>query len=444
MGSDSSRHTVGDYVTLQRGTTYKGILVGKPGPALLGLGSIEPGGGFREGHYQTYGGECPPNLMLVPGDLYAALKGATKDGKMIGSVARVPSTVPSGRLTQDTVKLEFRDEESAKYADYIYWLLRTPQYREYCAGHAMGSAVVALSRLDFLSFTVPPATPMRLDLIATLESLESKIQLNRKTNETLEEMARALFQSWFVDFDPVRAKAEGRAPSGMDAATAALFPGEFVESEQGKIPKGWRCAPLSNWVATLSGGTPSKNDPSLWNGTLPWISPKVMTAIHADQAEAFVTASAIGNGTRLAPAGATLVMVRGMGLHQEVRVSQARRELTFNQDVKALVPEKIAPSLLLFAMLHAQRDLLGRVETSGHGTGKLPSEILLGQRLVMPPLAVQPLLAKPFDMLNDRIAVLRSESVQLTSLRDELLPRLLSGGLTVELERGSRAYERDS
>src|SRR2546428_3910963 len=100
MARELQKRTVGDYVTLQRGTTYQGSLVGKSGPALLGLGSIEPGGGFRHGHYKTYGGDCPSNLMLRPGDIYAALKGATKDGQMIGSVARVPGSVPSGRLTQ--------------------------------------------------------------------------------------------------------------------------------------------------------------------------------------------------------------------------------------------------------------------------------------------------------------------------------------------------------
>src|SRR5438876_10479770 len=108
MAGELRKDTVGDYVTLQRGTTYKGSLVGKSGPALLGLGSIEPGGGFRHGHYKTYGGDCAANLMLFPGDIYAALKGATKDGKMIGSVARVPATVPSGRLAQGTVKLVLR------------------------------------------------------------------------------------------------------------------------------------------------------------------------------------------------------------------------------------------------------------------------------------------------------------------------------------------------
>src|SRR5688572_5919750 len=108
MANDADWPSVGDYVTLVRGTTYEGGLVGKPGPALLGLGSIEPGGGFRA-DYKTYGGECPEEIGLRPGDVYASLKGATKDGKMIGSVARVPREVRAGRLTQDTVKLVFRN-----------------------------------------------------------------------------------------------------------------------------------------------------------------------------------------------------------------------------------------------------------------------------------------------------------------------------------------------
>ena len=83
MGNEA---TIGNYVTLQRGVTYKGNLVGKPGPALLGLGSIHPGGGFREGDYKTYGGECLPKHMLFPGDLFVSLKGATKDGKMITAI----------------------------------------------------------------------------------------------------------------------------------------------------------------------------------------------------------------------------------------------------------------------------------------------------------------------------------------------------------------------
>lgn len=175
MGSESQ---IGDFVTLRRGTTYKGALVGEPGPALLGLGSIVPGGGFR-GDFKTYGGDCPPGLMLTPGNLYVSLKGATKDGEMIGSVARVPDDVQSGRLTQDTVGLMFLERDPT-FERYLYWLLRTPQYRNYCAGRATGSAVVALSREDFLSYPVPQLTVTRRRIVAVLESLEDLIESNRR------------------------------------------------------------------------------------------------------------------------------------------------------------------------------------------------------------------------------------------------------------------------
>lgn len=181
-----SESVVGDFVTLRRGTTYKGPLVGKPGPALLGLGSIVPGGGFRN-DYKTYGGECPPELMLVPGDLYVSLKGATKDGDMIGSVARVPNTVQSGRLTQDTVRLVFRERDSA-FEHYLYWLLRTPDYRNYCAGRATGSAVAALSREDFLAYPVPPLTTSRRRVVDALENIEEKIKSNARAHSLIWEL----------------------------------------------------------------------------------------------------------------------------------------------------------------------------------------------------------------------------------------------------------------
>jgi type I restriction enzyme S subunit len=261
-----------------------------------------------------------------------------------------------------------------------------------------------------------------------LGSLDDKIELNRRMNDALEAMARALFKSWFIDFDPVRAKMARRVPAHLAASMAALFPDSLDEHG---TPVGWRRAGLGSWVKALSGGTPSKSDPVLWSGRIPWISPKVMTDIHADQPEAHVGESAIGNGTRLAPAGTTLVMVRGMGLHEKVRVSQARRALTFNQDVKALVPRGIEPSLLLFALLHGQEELLGKVESSGHGTGKLPTEILLAYEITMPPETVQAKLTQIFDSIGDRIAAGREESHTLAALRDLLLPKLLSGQLRI-------------
>lgn len=264
--------TVRDYVTLQRGMTYKGALVGKPGPALLGLGSIVPGGGFREADYKTYGGDCPPHLMLSPGDLFVSLKGATKDGEMIGSIARLPDSVPTGRLTQDTVGLTFL-APSDETISYIYWVLRTPQYRAYCAGHATGSAVVALSRDDFLDYPVPPLTKVRQRLVTLFDALEQKIELNRQMNETLVALARRLFKSWFVDFDPVHVKAalrreqpklsnadlSRRALPNMAPEIAELFPDSFQESTVGLVPNGWKTARVDE-LAGINSWTLGKND----------------------------------------------------------------------------------------------------------------------------------------------------------------------------------------
>jgi type I restriction enzyme S subunit len=315
---------------------------------------------------------------------------------------------------------------------YASFFLGHPTIRERIVRHAIGATMPNLdtSIMSAVPFALPPMDEQRA-IAYILGTLDDKIELNRRTNETLEAMARALFKSWFVDFDPVRAKAQGQTPPGMEAATAALFPSEFQDSELGEIPEGWRIAPLKDWVDALSGGTPSKMNAAYWGGDIPWISPKVMTAIHADRAERYVTEAAIGNGTRLAPAGAMLVMVRGMGLHQEVRVSQALRDVTFNQDVKALVATGIEPTLLLFALLDAQQVLLGRVESSGHGTGRLPSDVLLSYPLVMPELGTQEALARPFSDINRHIALLRAESQTLARTRDALLPRLLSGELSV-------------
>src|SRR5204863_6514313 len=108
----------------------------------------------------------------------------------------------------------------------------------------------SLKCADIPNFKSPlPPLAEQEAIAAVLGALDDKIELNRRMNTTLEAMARALFQSWFVNFDPVRAKLDGRQPTGLDPATAALFPNEFEDSELGPIPKGWHIGKLGE-VAT--------------------------------------------------------------------------------------------------------------------------------------------------------------------------------------------------
>jgi type I restriction enzyme S subunit len=243
MAGDEAPLTLGNVVTLQRGTTYKSALLGQPGPVLLGLASIQRNGGFRDDSLKTYGGESPEKLTLRPGDIYVSLKDVTQSADLLGAIARVPPHVLAGRVTQDTVKLSFIRKDVP--SRYIYWLLRTPIYREYCRAHSIGTTNLSLAREDFLAFPVPRPKARELTLVETLNALDDKIELNRRMSVTLEAMVRTLFQSWFVDFDPIRAKLDSLKPSVFDAVTAALFPAHFQDSPVGHIPQGWEMRSLA-------------------------------------------------------------------------------------------------------------------------------------------------------------------------------------------------------
>jgi type I restriction enzyme S subunit len=130
---------------------------------------------------------------------------------------------------------------------YLFYLMAS---EEFIAKATEGSTGTRMPRADwdYLSTHAVhlPPLPEQRRIAKILGDLDDKIELNRKMNETLEQMARALFKSWFIDFDPVRAKMDGRMPEGMDADTAALFPSRLVESELGLVPEGWEVKALGD------------------------------------------------------------------------------------------------------------------------------------------------------------------------------------------------------
>src|SRR5208283_1931628 len=144
--------------------------------------------------------------------------------------------------------------------------------------------------------------------------------------------------------------------------------------------------PLERVSKMLSGGTPSKTEPAYWGGCIPWLTPKDMGQWRGDTEEA-VSDRAIGNGTRLAPEGAVFIVVRGMSLHNEIRIIQSTAALTFNQDIKAIVPKcGFDGKFLYYALLAEKPRLLDSVEAAGHGTGRLPTDKL--QSLAIPDIPI--------------------------------------------------------
>jgi type I restriction enzyme S subunit len=155
--------------------------------------------------------------------------------------------------------IRMRPRDERVFAPFIRYLLEGPDFQWQAEVAGAGSVIRHFGPMHLRRMTVrlPPPSEQRA-IAHILGTLDDKIELNRRMNETLEAMARAIFKSWFVDFDPVRAKAEGRKPFGMDAATAALFPASFEDSPLGKIPKGWRVGSIGEIAANPRRGVEPK------------------------------------------------------------------------------------------------------------------------------------------------------------------------------------------
>lgn len=188
---------LGDICQLVRGNTYKSSLLSETeGPVLLGLGSIEKDGGFKRGSRKHYPGKSDSRIILHPGDLYVSLKDLTQECGLLGAISRVPADLSEGRLTQDTVKLELDSSIGEEGKLYVYWSLRTPQYRKYCRARGTGTTNMSLSRTDFLNWEIPPVSPTRSNLISTFELIDAKTEANAKLNGYLEEWGQGLLEKY--------------------------------------------------------------------------------------------------------------------------------------------------------------------------------------------------------------------------------------------------------
>ena len=169
----------------------------------------------------------------------------------------VTAVVPKefrGSLGQNLVLLRATDPNLME-PKYLRWVTRGSEWWNEVGRYInVGAVFESLRCADIPEFAIPvPPVAEQQAIAHILGTLDDKIELNRKTNETLEAMANALFKSWFVDFDPVRAKAEGR-PTGLQAEISDLFPDSFEDSELGEIPSGWRVRPLSD-IFSIQGGS---------------------------------------------------------------------------------------------------------------------------------------------------------------------------------------------
>ena len=312
---------------------------------------------------------------------------------------------------------------------YLYYFMCSPAFME-----QLTSEVGNNCTFDYVSLTQQRGLLVALIPIAKqhaianmLRSLDDKIELNRRMNETLEAMARAIFKSWFVDFDPVRAKADGREPAGMDAETAALFPDSFEETELGMIPNGWKIKSLDEIADFLNGMVMQKFPPE-GEDFLPVIKIAELhrgNTIGSDRASSNIDPRyIIEDGDILFSWSGSLEVCIWCG--GKGALNQHLFKVTSADYPKWFYYFWLKEHLPQFQMIAA-----GKATTMGH----IQRYHLREAEVVIP---ITPLLERVniiIQSLIQRIIKNNLESRSLSSIRDALLPKLLSGDVKVEAAR---------
>jgi len=339
---------------------------------------------------------------IEAGDILIAMTGAT-----VGKVGRFPLTYERFYLNQRVGKVYLTARSKADYR-YLYYVLSQDIYVRQMFGTADGSAQANISGTQIERLEIPfPALPEQRAIAHILGTLDDKIELNRQMNETLEAMARALFKSWFVDFDPVRAKAEGR-DTGLPRRLADLFPGSFEDSELGPVPCGWH---LRKWGDLIS----------LEYG-------KALTGYDREDGAYAVygTNGRIGTHSEALCPHAGIIVGR-KGAYRGVHYCDAP---FFVIDTAFYLAPKV-PLEMRWAYYELLRMDINSMD-SGSAIPSTSRKEFCGISVVAPPVLLQQFYVELLRPMWIRQARNEIESRTLASLRDTLLPKLISGELRVK------------
>jgi len=400
MAGEWSQVTLGDVITLQRGFDLP-AQDRKPGkiPIVSSSGITDyhskvsvPGPGVVTGRYGTIG-----QVFLIKEDYWPL---------------------------NTTLWVKDFHGNDPQFASY---LLRTVDFRS-CSDK---SSVPGVNRNDLhlIPVLLPPLTEQRA-IAHILGTLDDKIELNRWMNETLEAMARALFKSWFVDFDPVRAKAEGRHP-GLPKAVADLFPDSFANSELGEIPRGWRVGCVDDEFDLTMGQSPPGDTYNEAGDGLPFYQGRTDFGFRFPTRRVYCTAP-----TRLAKQGDTLISVRApVG-----DINMAAEDCAIGRGVAA-ARHKTGSRSYSYQFMRSQAEVFDRFEAEGTVFGSIGKKDFHAISCVVPPRGLVVEFERRLAPVDGRIEVTDHETHTLAALRDTLLPKLVSGQLRVAQLTNGRSHE---
>lgn len=329
---------------------------------------------------------------------------------------RISAAAPVGPISKNNVAtgvmsplysvFRFGDSNNDFYA-YYFKTAGWHQYMRRASSTGARHDRMAITNDDFMAMPLPASTPEEQQKIAEcLSSLDDLIRLETEKLDAIKVQKKSLMHQLF--------------PAEGETLPKLRFP-EFRSAGESKVKA------LAEIVQLFSGGTPSKAEPTYWNGNIPWISASSMHEVIIGDADLRVTNEAIGNGTRLAKKGCILILVRGSMLFKRVPICIAERDVAFNQDVKALT---VAPDVVSMFLLYQLIALSPRIpiNETGIGAGKIETEVLESLEIWVPEISEQQKIVDCIASMDEVIATqyqkVGSLKIHKNGLMQQLFPAL--------------------
>jgi len=426
MSCNWATRKLGELISIKHGFAFKGKFFTdeETFDYLITPGNFAIGGGFKGDKFKYYNGPVPEDYILEVGDLVVTMTDLSKQADTLGYSALIPELENHRILHNQRVGL-IQNISNEIDKGFLYFLLRSKEYRHHVVSGATGTTVKHTSPTKILSyeFQLPPIEVQR-KVAKNLIALEQRVTINSKCNETLEEMAQAIFKSWFVDFDPVKAKMSGEQPEGMDAATASLFPEKLVESELGLIPEGWEVGELSD----LMDFNPKR---TLKKGTVaPYLDMKNMPTVGHLALDIYDRE--MGSGTKFVNGDALLARITPcLENGKTAFVDFLEDEQVGWGSTEYIVMRSKSDSYKYFSYFMARfepfRKFAIQSMTGTSGRQRAQAKTVQTMPFVIPPLSI---LEKFDELIAANMQLIKrhgDENKTLADLRDTLLPKLLSG-----------------
>ena len=448
MSSEWPHVRLADFVEIKHGWPFKSefFLTGDESPSLpivVAIGNFDYGGGFRFGSTKInrYADKYPDEYRLEADDLLLVMTCQTAGGEILGIPGRIPRNGRTYLHNQRLGKVVLKRPDASKA--FLYWLFLWKEFNKHLVDSATGTKILhtAPKRIESFRFALPPLAAQDR-IAALLDSLDDRIALLRETNATLEAIAQALFKSWFVDFDPVRAKSQGLAPAGMDEATVALFPGSFEESALGSVPKGWECIDLAELTKRFGGSIQTGPFGSQLHASdyvksgVPVVMPKdIVNRRASTESVARIGTTDADRLSRHKLQAGDIVFSRRGDVERHALITE--REVGWICGTGCLLlrsgPQWKSPGFLSM-LLDAPRARTWLVQ---HAVGATMPNLNTGILGSVPVVLPSPPVLRAFEVLvsvtEDQRSRNASMAETLATLRDTLLPRLISGQLRLPL-----------